>query len=209
MGLVPQTFTTEGGAIASYDFNDFAAGTGIQAFNAFSRDVSTSTNSFAITTATPYSNLILTSGAISVGNPLTINFDSEPFLLPRTVKGTATINVPYRVTNSSGSNNNYVWVQLHKFDGITATLIGQSSGAITSSASGTEFIRCLQIRDITQSSGALKSGEQLRLTVMIDAATAGNSPNAKIAHDPQNRTGDTATWPTTKLTAWVPFLLDA
>lgn len=207
MGLVPTTYSTEAGAIASYDFNDFAAGTGIQTFNAFSR--SSVTDSFALSTATPFSYRIITSGAISTSAPLILNFDSEEFLLPRIVKGTATINVPYRVTNSSGSNSNFVWVQLNKLtaDG-TQHMIGQNSGAFSSSENGGAKIECLQIRDIDTDSGAIKSGERIRLTVMVQAETAGNSPNAKIAHDPQNRTGD-VTYETTKLVAWIPFLLDA
>lgn len=209
MALIPGTYTTETGAIASYDFNDFAAGTGIQTFYAFSRDVTGGTNSFALSTAAPYSNLILSSGAIGVGTPLTLTFDSEPFLLPRTVKGTVTVNVAWRVVNSSSSNDNYLWVQLNKLVGSTETLIGQTSGAIRSSSSNQAVMSCLQIRDITQDSGAIKAGEKLRLTVMVDAVTTGNSPNAKICHDPQNRTGDGASYDTTKLTAWIPFLLDA
>lgn len=209
MALIPGTFSTETGAIASYDFNDFAAGTGIQTFYAFSRDISGGTNSFALSTAVPYSNLILTSAAIGVGTPLTLNFDSEPFLLPRVIKGTATISFSWRVTNSSGSNSNYAWVQLSKLNGTTATLIGQSSGAYIGSAAGAAVTSCLQIRGITSESGAIKQDEQLRLTVMIDAQTAGVSPNAKICHDPQNRTGDVAAYETTKMIGWIPFLIDA
>ena len=207
MAQIPRTFTTETGAIASYDFNDFAAGTGIQTFYGFSR--SANTNSFALSTATPFSQRVITSGAISVSAPLILDFDSEEFLLPRIVKGTATINVPYRVTNSSGSNSNFVWVQLNKIavDG-TQYMIGQNSGAFSGSEAGGAKVECIQIRDIDINSGAIRTGEKIRLTIMVQAETAGNSPNAKIAHDPQNRTGD-VTYETTKLVAWIPFLLDA
>ena len=211
MATIPSTFSTETGAIASYDFNDFAAGTGIQTFFGFNRSKpSSDVNSYALSTASPYSDLVSSSGNISVNNLFNCDFDTEEFLLPRIVKGTATINVPWRVVNSSSSNNNYVQCALKKYDGTTATTIATASGAIKSSASGIMRVELIQIRDIDPY--PIPAGNKLRLTVSVDANTAGNSPIAHIGHDPQNRADDyftTGNFPTTTLKAWIPFLLDA
>lgn len=214
MGLVPTTFTTETGAIASYDFNDFAAGTGIQTFLAFSRAVPLGTgNSYAISTAMPYSNSAATSISIDASTPAEIYFDSEPFLLPRIVKGTATVNFSWRVSNSSGTSNNFPQVSLWKYDSSssTASLMGSASGSVLNSLNTTGSLNtsCLQIRNIDQASGGILSGEQLRLGIAIYATNAGNNQIAHICHDPQNRAISGLSFDTTKCAAFVPFLLDA
>ncbi len=192
-------------AVASYNSSDVEEGTAITVFYACTAEKSTG-EQHLLTTATPYSHLVSISGSLAVGETFSGSFATGTLNLPRLINGTAILNLTWRVTNSSSSNNNYPSFQLLKYDGSTYTSIGFVSGSIISSASGTMRTTMLQITGITPT--LIKAGEQIVARAGITADTAGNSPKGFIACDPQNRADDWFTagnFQTTKLIANIPF----
>ena len=193
--------------IPSYNYSDVDEGTGITTYYGFTAEKSTGEEKL-LTTSQPYSHLISLSGSLS--SSMIYNF-SGSFLTgalnrPRIMKGSAVFNVTWRVTNSTSSNSNFVWVRLRKYDGSAYTQIGEASGSIISSDAGTMRTTALQIGSIP--STLIKAGEQINVVVGVAAASTGNSPYGFIACDPQNRDDDWFTagnFDTTKLIANIPF----
>ena len=190
--------------IPSYNYSDVDEGTGITTYNGLTADKSTGTE-FVLTTASPYSFTTNTSGNLSVGVTVSGNFLTGALNRPRIVKGTAVLNMTWRVTNSSGDSTNYPSFQLLKYDGSTYTQIGYVSGTIISSASGISRTTALQISNI--SATLIKAGEQIVVRPGITGVTAGNSPKGIIACDPQNRDPGVGAgnYDTSKLIANIPF----
>ena len=187
--------------IASYDHNDLAEGTGIVDFLGYTNTKSTG-EQYGLTTNTAlFSQSLSGSSAITVGGPFELDFDSAPLNKPLVIKGTAIFNMTWKVLNSSGSNSNYPFVYLRKWDGSTETDIGFVSGSIVDLNSVAKT-SCLKISGISPT--LIKIGEQIRVTYGVDASTAGNSPVAHISFDPQGSTTGFGGI-TSKLIAHLPF----
>lgn len=191
--------------IPSYNYSDVDEGTGITTYYASTAEKSTG-EQYLLTTSLPYSHLVSISGSLSVGVTFSGSFVTGALNRPRIMKGTPVINVTWRVTNSTSSNNNYPSAELFRYDGSTYTSLGYTSGSIISSAGGVMRTTQLRIPDVTAT--LIKAGEQIVVRPGITADTAGNSPKGFIACDPQNRDDDWFTagnFDTTKLIANIPF----
>jgi len=192
-------------AVATINYVDLAEGVTI--FNAFTSEKSTG-EQYGLTTSSPFSHLVSFSGSLS-GSIAPLHF-SGSFLTnelnrPLLLKGTAIVNITWRVTNSSGSNDNYLWSKLRKYDGSTYTEIAETSGSIITSLNGAIRTTALKITGIPAT--LIKSGEQINIQVGITASTVGSLPIGHIACDPQNRDDDYFTannYDTTKLIIALP-----
>ena len=192
-------------AVATINYIDLAEG--ITIFNACTSENpgGVANDSLILTTGTPYSHLISLSGSISSLAAFSGSFDSGTLNRPLLLKGDAFVNMTWRVTNSSSSNQNYPFASLRKWDGTTETELVFVSGSIINSQSGTMFTTMMQFP--TMAATLIKAGEQIRLNVGVWAVDAGNSPRAHIACDPQNRDNDWFTannYDTTKLMLGLP-----
>lgn len=191
--------------IPSYNYSDVDEGTGITTYYASTAEKSTG-EEYLLTTSQPYSHLVSISGALTVGETFSGTFATGQLNRPRIIKGTPTVNMTWRVRNSSSSNNNYPSVELFKYDGSNYTSLGFVSGAIINSANGAMVTTQLKIPNVTTT--LIKAGEQIVIRPGITADTTGNSPQGYIACDPQNRDDDWFTsgnFDTTKLIANIPF----
>ena len=194
--------------VATYNYVDVAEGTGMTAFNAFTAEQSTG-EKYMLTTSEPFSHLVSISGSLGTGVKFSGSFDTAPLNQPLLLKGSVIANITWRVTNSSSSNLNFPFVKLFKWDGSTATLIGEVSGASISSAGGVMRTTAMQISGIP--STLIKIGEQIRIQPGIEGVDAGNTPKGFIGCDPQNRADDWFTagnFATTKLIANIPFQIN-
>src|SRR3990167_9168197 len=144
--------------IPSYNYSDVDEGTGITTYYASTAEKSTG-EQYLLTTSLPYSHLVSISGSLSVGVTFSGSFVTGALNRPRIMKGTAVINVTWRVTNSTSSNNNYPSAELLKYDGSTYTSLGFTSGSIISSAAGVMRTTQLRIPDVTAT--LIKAGEQI------------------------------------------------
>lgn len=205
---VPQTYTTGAKAVASYNFSDIDEGTGIVTYKAYSSEKN-SGEQYGLTTTDVFSHLVSSSGSVASSATYDIDFDTGVQNFPRIIKGTATVTVTWKVTNSSGSNSNFIFAKLRKWDGTTETELAESSGAIIDSASG--LVRTTNLKITPIEITKILQDEQIRLTVGVTGVTAGNSPRAHIAHDPQNRDDDyfsTGNFDTTTLKFDCPFKIE-
>lgn len=184
MALPEKYLDTLQPVVASYNFADVDEGTGITKYYGFTSEQSTG-EVYNLTTQQPYSYRVNVSGSLGTNVAFSGSFNTGAMSRTRIVKGTAIINMTWRVTNSSGSNNNFPFVELRKYDGSTYTKFAEVSGSIASSASGTFFTTALRIANIPAT--LIKPGEQVSVNVGICGADAGSSPKGIIACDPQNR----------------------
>src|SRR3990167_2663787 len=189
----------------TFNYTDIEEGTGVTSYYGFTAEKSTG-EQYVLTTSQPYSHLVSISGSLGAEIQFSGSFISGILNRPRVIKGTAIFNLTWRVTNSSGSNNNFPFVSLDKYDGSTYTNIGFTSGSIVSSLAGTMYTTALQITSIPAT--LIKGGEQIRVKFGIEGVDAGMTPRGHIACDPQNRADDwftTNNFDTTKMIANIPF----
>ena len=176
MTLVPTTFPAPPeAAIATFDAAEFADGTGTTILLAAVNEDSVSEN-FMLTKQAVWSSKIET---VAIVGTVTTNFDSAPFNLPKTAKGTAYVNIGYAPT--AGANLSFA-VQVQKWDGTTATDISSEITSPTFTGSNVQTLALLEI-PLTQT--IIKKGEQLRLVIKMIS----NSTSHAMGHDPQNRDG--------------------
>lgn len=153
---IPQTFTTSAPAIASYNYQDIADGTGIATFYGLVYRESTADGGAKV----PYLSTSSEYGSedfLSKENDgITFNFDLTPFNTPRTAKGTATIS--FRGRQSAGSSVKFTARLIH-VDGITAATTNISSTQTTINVVGdTSFVLPLEL-----TTKHFKKGDILRL----------------------------------------------
>jgi len=189
---VPVTYRTGGeGAIASYNYTDISEGTGVVVLNGFSTEASGAGIEYKLTTTTPYSSYIETSGAPWV-------FNLSAFNLPKTIKGTAIVKLAaYLISGAPTEHTLTVSIQKVTTSG-TTTL-----GSVETPQLSNPINYTLNI-PLTETN--FKKGDNLRLNI----AKNGGAPIV-LAHDPANREGSyikpVTTFPT-KLIAHIPFKLD-
>lgn len=190
-------------AIATINYIDLAEG--VTVFNGCTTEKSTGEQYFLTTASSLYSHLRAISGSLGTNVAFSGSFDTGILNRPMLLKGNAFVNIGWRVTNGSGSNQNFPYCEIGRYDGSSYTKIGEVSGSIISSASGTVYTTLLQISNIP--STLIKAGEQIRVIVGIVGADAGSTPKGIIGCDPQNRDGfgvGSGNYDTSKLTVGIP-----
>lgn len=206
-------------AIASFNYTDIAEGTGVVKFYGATHANATTT-SYYLTSATPYSNDIVTSGGGSIADTdhhrvANNNFDVT-FNRAQNIKGYAYLNLTMgSKQGGAGTTSVLVFVSGATLqNATTGTTLATASGAIvTFSDSVTIQSQPVLIRfDLTGGPYHFKPTETLRLNLQLWARKSGVASviDPGYGHDPANRaeanlieSGD----PTT-LTLYVPFLLN-
>lgn len=213
-------------AIASFNYTDIAEATGIVAFYGAVHTSGSSAyppadqTAYYLTTATPYSNQVIVSGATIAGGgqgyvSSNNNFDIT-FNRPQNIKGYAYLMISLGATRPAGGSNPYIWVSGANIQNSTTSTIisdtinSQALEQVTTSKSKTMLMRF----DMTGTPKHFKAGETLRLHFDVwgtGGSTAGLNYGGYGA-DPQDRDdpdGNTlANTVTTQLTLYVPFLLN-
>lgn len=208
--------------IATYNYADIAEGTGIVKFFG-AIHTSGATQSFMLTTNTPYSDVIALSGAVvTTATYVRVRNDtfSVTFNRPQNIKGKAYLNVSIGGNLSAG----YDAVErvaisgavLEHYDGSTATTMATTSGAVMSFAGVQAQSRtCLLEFDMTSSATHFKPGDSLRLTIPLWAWSGynnGSGTHIGYGVDPQDRADPSGltiqATETTKLELYVPFLIN-
>lgn len=176
---IPQVYEVGAEAgVASYDYTDIASGVGYSKFYLMVSD-DDSGRQYSLQPSTFYSFLVETK---KTNNSVTLTFDSSPFNLPRTIRGTAYLNIGIQMEAPAGD----ITATFQKWDGSNATNIATpvvDSGRNTADA----IVFCFEM-PCTQT--IITKGEQLRLVLTLD--TAGTSGEyIAVGHDPLNRDGAT------------------
>ena len=160
---LPQKFRkTRDRAIASFNFTDIASGLGVQIFFATIGETSGGNTYHLLGTAVTSKNDAADKRLL---NGTDVDFDTSPFNLPRTVKGTAFVSGSFKV---DAGNNISCTATILKFDGSTETTIGSTITSQTETSTSNERGVLLKI-PLTET--LIKKGELLRLTITV--ATAG------------------------------------
>lgn len=215
--------------IASYSYTDVAEGTGIQTFYGFALNSGLSgAVSYALsekvhytthTDATTGANtaIVHTSGAVVVAeadptNSFDLDFDLTAFNLPKVIKGTAVVQVPWGMNYTpSGALSGALIVQLAKVSDGTETVFASGAVQRAINNSGTLYsLSTLRIPVATEQS--FKKGDNLRMNVIGRVLESGGNAQIGVAHDPMDRAGATvytaSNLPTRVLKINVPFKID-
>ena len=177
-------------AIASYSYTDIAEGTGVTQFWLYS-----SQNSVGLDYHIN-SNSCFSASTETVCTGVTIDFDLPPFNLPKNIKGTAIINLCYRIDGASGSGS--MSVTLKKYSGTTETSISSavsSPDANAAPATYTHWTFHIPITTIAH----FKKGDILRVAI---TGTGNGSGVPNIQHDPKGTAGQKDS------NIFIPFVLD-
>ena len=213
---VPQAFPPiPEAAIASYNYTDIAEGTGITRFNC-AANTNNSATSYILTTNTIYSNPLFT--AVTVANnanytkELDVDFDLSAFNTPKTVKGTAYLNIDWRLAKDGGTSaTGWLNCIVKHWDGTTETTLATTSGAtlhdVAAEATEGEIMENFKF---TLPQTHFKKGDSIRLTVEGYGKCDGDTATLSIAHDPQNTNGGLggANEVASTMTLDIPFRLD-
>jgi len=219
---IPITYRRSGEAVASYDYNDLASGTGIQEFF-LAETAHFNKASYALIDAEVYSDKIVTELVKTGASPgevfelgQTLYFPVE-FNAPRTLKGTAFFNMTMGSKGAIAEMQNQAYLQcvLYKVnESGTAAQIAMASGAvvIVTGADATTSYSChTNSININIPQTHFKRGEQLKLAVKHYVKTFGEQTHTFIlAHDPKNRpihNSEKSTDPSIA-TIKIPFKLD-
>lgn len=185
------------GAVATYDYFDFAARTGYKKF--YLAKASDSQSSYAIITSQGIdSNPLYTNGtqtSASWHTALDMDFDLD-FNAPAILQGSAYLNLTWEAADTANTNSlqAYSLVNLYLVSGGTETLIDTASGAIVAVDGGTgvwdgESKRELFNLDVPNTK--VKIGDSIRVNVQIQAKCANteglDSTLTRVWADPSNR----------------------
>jgi hypothetical protein len=206
-------YPTASPALANYSYEDIASGLGYINFYLYNAHVdSTPTTAYKIIDNNSiYSNYINTIGtgtrSTTFTNTDNYTFDSTPFSITRTAKGTATVNV---TTGGSGTSSyvgsGRVLVSLFRYDG-TETQLGDTVMSREAGGNLTPIYAtgCLSF---TISETIFKVGDILRVKVALYAKTSNGSADGRgiFCHDPINRTVVNAE--TSQFIVKLPFKVD-
>lgn len=207
-----RTYTrTANPAIASYSYVDIADGTGVQKFYG-----AKTKSGFILTPQTLYSELIFTSvnapyaAAVLLDNDFDVTFN-----MPKTVKGTLIVNVPFiHEVSTSGLRTFDVTITVQRVSNGVSTTIGTDT-ATQYSDTGTgqtaaNFRERIVSVALTQTH--FKKGDTLRIHVKLDIYNANGNCLFYTYHDPAGRaygspviTDGTIN---TQMVFYVPFRID-
>ncbi len=211
-------------AIATFNFTDIDEGLGFIHLKGFGTE-SFSATTLGISKNDIFSDPIETKGvdAVALGGANgvfaiegTLDFDTSIFNLPRTLKGTAYINGSMAVLRNSGTANPtlYIAFTIYHFDGSTETSLGTVNTTKISDTDGVADIKSFSC-EITLTEKHFKKGDKIRVTADFFVSRSAQqvvTVTAVIAHDPQNRNGETlitdASANHTTLNMFIPFRID-
>jgi hypothetical protein len=202
-------------AIASYDYQDVADGTGIVSFygskvvyNAVTDYILTSDVIFSSEVKLDYTGI---GGGASFALAIDYDFDVM-FNVPKRVKGIARINDGWGVATDSATPSTleaYIIFKLRKWDGSTETEIANITTETLSIGDDESSYKVLNLPVEIATLVNFKIGETLRLTVevWVKGSGAGNH-HTFLGYDPKDRIEDTEVLDTTQLKLNIPFILD-
>lgn len=192
MALDPklQKFTTASPIISSVDWENVAAGTGIQNYYPIAELNSGGTEYHLI--ETPYNSAVI---ELSTGAPTTYTFQSLDFNLPRFVKGTAYFSGNFY---DGAASQDKITAKLQKWDGSSATDLTATHTSANGVTSKNNIV-FFSMPITTEANIAV--GESLRL-VVVYTKTDGNS---KLGISPTNQTSPTGNLTPTQMIIGVPY----
>ena len=163
-------------AIASFNFEDIATGTGTQAFFlGVGKTSGGETHNLLSTAITSWGTDGGDGKRLIAGN---FDFDTSNFNLPRTVTGTAILSGEFSVVSDA---NVSLTVQIMKFDGSTETNISSIITSQTADFTATEGF----LIEIPLTTTIIKRGELLRANIIVTAAGSSN-----VQSDPLGAAGN-------------------
>tara|TARA_R100001530_G_C4315863_1_gene154350 strand:- start:1046 stop:1663 length:618 start_codon:yes stop_codon:yes gene_type:complete len=172
-------FTTTSQTLASYSSEEIASGL-LFVTNYLTVTKDNAGTQYTLTTDSGvYSSIIETTR--TTDGTTTLTFDSAPFNLTRTIKGTALANIGNQA-NSVLSGEEYT-IQIQKWDGSSATNI---SSVITTERDATAAT--VSANQIPCTETVIAEGEQLRIVIGVVVVQAGVQ-KMTVGHDPRNRDG--------------------
>lgn len=215
-------------AITSYSFTDISEGTGIRAYNGANAYTTAGVASYMLTTQTPYSTTVTTSGACTGFTAYTKVIDNDfdvALNLPMDLKGNVFVTVTHSIASASATQTaqQYVYVKIRKYDGTTETEVASASGAVllspvgTANESATSKKRTDTLKIPVTSITHYAPGETFRCTVetWVALSNSGMQGVSRICHDPQNRNDPegiivvgSSGASTTKMQCYAPTLID-
>jgi len=186
--------------IASYDFYDFAEGTGIKTFYACASVDSGGTDYF-LTADVIYSD---PKSTLAVNTVKVLDFNLSAFNTPKIIRGTAAINVNYSMyTDNPGTHNCTLKFEFKKVSTATTTILTLTSAnlPVVGGAAAVSGLLCLT-GIIPETIFGL--GDILRVTATL-TANDGNCTSIKMGHDPQDRADPDYDLEKTQLKVNIPF----
>jgi hypothetical protein len=182
---VPNVYRGIGeGSIASYNFTDIAAGTGMINFYGGKASTSYVLSNFTFFSQPIYEPVVNTTGDFT--ELFDIDFD---VLINKglTTKGLAIVNVPIRVWSATGAVSSYFIAKIRKWDGVSVEteIANGTSGTWTiSPASNYPQNQLTAMINVPQTQ--FKKGDYLRLTIGVWGKATATS-TLTFGHDPKGR----------------------
>jgi len=179
------------GAIVSYNYTDFAEGTGITTFYGFVSTTDAGNDEHLTTDSSMFSTVIESVTSSGAGNAVhDADFDLNVFNMPQTLNGTAYVTFTFGGGSSSSNNNNvYANVTIRHWDGSTETdlVTDQSETIVVNNNNREKLVTMPLVIPKTN----FKKGETLRLniTVTCERAPHAGTRYARLGTDPRNRDG--------------------
>lgn len=183
--------------VVSYNYSDLASGLGYETFHAGTTVNDGSTTVYNLTPFT-YSSDTQYSDVDTTG----LKFDTSVFNLPKTLKGTAFVEIPMSTDGRTPATVKED-VTLYRVDtGDTEHEIG--TGTSSSLGANSQAVKTVSI-DCTET--LIKKGEKLRFKI---ASNSGSTNGAFVAHDPNSSSSITHfdTIESTDLKVQVPFRIN-
>jgi hypothetical protein len=205
---------------ALYEYTDIADGTGNESFYFCITKSSTGTD--YILTNQPlysreiesYNNILNTTG---VGTPeLDYDFDLTAFNTPRTIQGTAIVEVGALTYSETAATSDTIWIyytlNLYKVSGGTEDLIGTGTSETFKQTGQDAITKHVFLFPVALTQKHFKIGDNLRANLQLYASGAGtgNAGAVYTAHDPAARDGTYVSGSNviTSSRVIVPFKLD-
>jgi len=190
---VPSLLASNPPAVATYSYEDLAAGTGIIEF--YPGDAS---GAYMMSNNKFYSNKTMTSYNFTTNNSgawcSDVDFDVQ-FNLPRTLKGTSIINIPIGIQADTNAivHTSKILATIYKYDGTTPTSIasGYSDTFTMTAAAANAYGYAMGIIYIDVPSTPFKKGEYLRLNIRQFGTNGAGGSKQFFGHDPMNRATST------------------
>lgn len=201
--MLNKKYQSASGVIASYNYTDIAAGTGITNFYAGEVSISGSSISRILSNVEFYSNSISTEDYTGTDTSYTEKFDLDFDVLINknfVIEGKTNVNIPVMIgitgSNDGASMSAYVVVKLRKWDGTTETEIASNTtklfyaeNAVGADEETAVYDISAVYLDIPQT--IFKTGEYLRLTCIGYAKRVQDGTyHFKLGYDPMNRSID-------------------
>lgn len=192
---LPVAFRSSPEAIATYPYTDIKDGTGVVTFYGarISIDATAGNDKYILTTD---STLIPSTDETELVSA-DVDFDVT-FLIPKTIEGEMTFNIPHFVVGTT--QNGQVKVTVIHWDGTTeTTLVAQTDCPLRQNVTNARFDNSLKV---TVPLTSFKKGETLRITVWGEGTASHRISHVPLGSD-TNYTVSGG-----RMTFQVPFLLD-